>query len=106
MGNEDNVGGIILQNNVGGHHKVWFIFIFHNKSLIEADLDRILTEEEKFRIEHEKLHAAHRGHEAMHMEMFLILILTLIIAQIFLVTWKKKHFKSYQVILSFFLKQS
>jgi RING finger protein 121 len=33
------------------------------------------------------------GHEQMHMEMFLILIVTLLIAQIVLVEWKKRHYK-------------
>ncbi|VDN20868.1 unnamed protein product [Gongylonema pulchrum] len=55
-----------------------------------------LSEEEQWRVEHEKLHEKHRGHEQMHMEMFLILIVTLVVAQIALVQWKKRHFKSYQ----------
>lgn len=33
----------------------------------------------------------------MHMEMVLILIATLVVAQIVLVQWKQRHFKSYQV---------
>jgi RING finger protein 121 len=33
----------------------------------------------------------------MHAEMFLIFIIALIIAQVILVTWKRKHFKSYQL---------
>lgn len=50
-----------------------------------------------FRIEHEKLHAKHKGHEAMHMEMILILFSTLIVAQVLLVKWKKHYYKSFQV---------
>lgn len=57
-----------------------------------------LDEEEQWRIEHAKLHEKHRGHEQMHMEIFLILIVTLVVAQIALVQWKKRHFKSYQVV--------
>lgn len=49
------------------------------------------------RIEHEKIHAKHKGHEAMHMEMVLILFATLAVAQVVLVRWKKQHFRSYQV---------
>lgn len=49
------------------------------------------------RIEHEKLHAKHKGHEAMHMEMILILFSTLIVAQVLLVKWKKHYYKSFQV---------
>ena len=51
------------------------------------------------RIEHEKLHAKHKGHEAMHMEMVLILFSTLIVAQVLLVKWKKHYYKSFQVTL-------
>lgn len=43
------------------------------------------------------MHEQHRGHESMHAEMLLILLVTLTAAQVGLVTWKKKHFKSYQV---------
>lgn len=53
-----------------------------------------------FRAEHIKLHEQHRGHESMHAEMMLILLVTLAIAQLVLVEWKKRHFKSYQVIIS------
>ncbi|VDK50923.1 unnamed protein product [Anisakis simplex] len=56
-----------------------------------------MNDDEKWRIEHAKLHAKHKGHEQMHMEMFLILIVTLVVAQIALVQWKKRHFKSYQL---------
>lgn len=52
------------------------------------------------RLEHQRLHEKHRGHESMHAEMALILIATLIVAQILLVQWKTRHFKSYQVIIS------
>ncbi|XP_001632498.3 RING finger protein 121 isoform X2 [Nematostella vectensis] len=61
-------------------------------------IHRKLSKEELWRIEHEKLHAKHKGHEAMHMEMVLILFATLIVAQIVLVKWKKMHFKSYQTV--------
>ena len=59
-----------------------------------------LTDEEKWRLEHQRLHEKHRGHEAMHAEMVLILIVTLIVAQIVLVQWKQRHFRSYQVMSS------
>uniref|UniRef100_A0A914C465 RING-type domain-containing protein n=1 Tax=Acrobeloides nanus TaxID=290746 RepID=A0A914C465_9BILA len=59
-----------------------------------------LNEEEKWRREHEAMHARHKGHDAMHAEMFIIFIVALAIAQIILVTWKRKHFKSYQVATS------
>uniref|UniRef100_A0A8C1NED9 Ring finger protein 175 n=1 Tax=Cyprinus carpio TaxID=7962 RepID=A0A8C1NED9_CYPCA len=46
-------------------------------------------------ISHERLHVKHRGHEAMHAEMVLILIATLVVAQIVLVQWKQRHCRSY-----------
>lgn len=49
------------------------------------------------RLEHAKMHARHKGHESMHAEMVLILIVTLIIAQLVLVQWKQRHPKSYNV---------
>ena len=43
------------------------------------------------------MHEKHRGHESMHAEMVLILICTLVVAQLVLVQWRKRHFRSYQV---------
>lgn len=57
-----------------------------------------LTPEEKMRIEHMKLHEKHKGHESMHAEMVVILLVTLIIAQIVLVEWKKRHYRSYSLM--------
>ncbi|KOB78255.1 Uncharacterized protein OBRU01_02756, partial [Operophtera brumata] len=45
--------------------------------------------------DHQKLHELHRGHESMHTTMVLILIGTLIVAQIVVVEWKKRHYRSY-----------
>lgn len=59
---------------------------------------KTLSKEELWRIEHEKLHAKHKGHEAMHMEMVLILFSTLVVAQILLVKWKKHYYKSFQAV--------
>ncbi|XP_074191933.1 E3 ubiquitin ligase RNF121 isoform X2 [Rhinolophus sinicus] len=57
------------------------------------------------RVEHARMHAKHRGHEAMHAEMVLILIATLVVAQLLLVQWKQRHPRSYNVshFDSFFL---
>jgi RING finger protein 121 len=43
------------------------------------------------------MHEKHRGHESMHAEMVLILIGSLVVAQVLLVQWKKRHFRSYQI---------
>lgn len=50
-----------------------------------------------YRVEHARMHAKHRGHEAMHAEMVLILIATLVVAQLLLVQWKQRHTRSYNV---------
>ena len=47
------------------------------------------------RLQHERLHVKHRGHEAMHAEM--VLIPTLLVAQVVLVQWKQRHTRSYNV---------
>jgi len=39
----------------------------------------------------------HAGHENMHLEMVIILIVTLVVSQIALVQWKNRHPKSYNV---------
>ncbi|CAG0887945.1 unnamed protein product [Darwinula stevensoni] len=53
------------------------------------------------RYEHQKLHELHKGHEAMHMEMVLILLVTMIVAQVLLIQWRQRHVKSYQVVSLF-----
>ena len=56
-----------------------------------------MTEEERMRYEHMRLHEKHKGHDAMHAEMMMILLVTLIAAQALLLLWKTKHLRSYQV---------
>lgn len=43
------------------------------------------------------MHEQHKGHDAMHAEMIVILLVTLIVAQVALVEWKKRHYKSFSV---------
>lgn len=43
------------------------------------------------------MHEKHKGHDAMHAEMVLVLLVTLIVSQILLVLWRTKHLKSFQV---------
>ncbi|XP_060532449.1 E3 ubiquitin ligase Rnf121 [Cylas formicarius] len=57
-----------------------------------------LTVEEKLRLDHQNLHEQHKGHEKMHAEMVFILILTLIVAQVVLIEWKKRHYRSYSIV--------
>ncbi|KAI0222129.1 RING-type domain-containing protein [Lamellibrachia satsuma] len=68
--------------------------LLHSNTTI--DLSK-LTEDEKWRLEHLRLHEKHKGHETMHAEMVLILLATLAVAQLVLVQWKQRHFKSYQL---------
>ncbi|XP_063497348.1 E3 ubiquitin ligase RNF121 isoform X1 [Symphalangus syndactylus] len=67
----------------------------------ERELDEVdmsdLSPEEQWRVEHARMHAKHRGHEAMHAEMVLILIATLVVAQLLLVQWKQRHPRSYNI---------
>jgi len=44
------------------------------------------------------MHEKHKGHESMHMEMVLVLLLSLIICQFVLLFWRNFHLRSYQVI--------
>ncbi|KAH1169827.1 hypothetical protein KIL84_000812 [Mauremys mutica] len=57
-----------------------------------------LSTEEHWKLQHQKMHAKHDGHESMHMEMVLILIATLVVAQIVLVQWKQRHCRSYNLV--------
>ncbi|ERE80855.1 RING finger protein [Cricetulus griseus] len=74
-------------------------------AVAERELDEVdmsdLSPEEQWRVEHARMHAKHRGHEAMHAEMVLILIATLVVAQLLLVQWKQRHPRSYNMVTLF-----
>ncbi|EDQ85429.1 uncharacterized protein MONBRDRAFT_38886 [Monosiga brevicollis MX1] len=53
---------------------------------------------EEFKRKRDAYEKEHKGHEAMHFEMFLVLVGTLVLAQILLTMWKKRHFASYQAV--------
>lgn len=72
-----------------------------NSPSLEKVADTTMSHEQLLRLEHEKLHERHRGHEAMHAEMFIVLLVTMVIAQIALVQWKKRWPKSYQMATLF-----
>uniref|UniRef100_A0A8C3B3W0 Ring finger protein 175 n=1 Tax=Cairina moschata TaxID=8855 RepID=A0A8C3B3W0_CAIMO len=44
------------------------------------------------------MHAKYHGHKSMHREIVLVLIATLVVAQILLVQWKQRHCQSYNAI--------
>merc|ERR1711860_475504 len=56
---------------------------------------------DKMRHDHESLHKAHKGHESMHAQMLMILMVTVLVAQVVLVEWRKRHFRSYQSVTLF-----
>ena len=76
-----------------GHGQETGTIIVHN---ISYDLSK-LSPHEIHRLKHEQMHEKHKGHESMHAEMVLILFGTLIVSQFFLVFWRTRHFKSFQV---------
>ena len=47
------------------------------------------------------MHEKHRGHESMHAVMLLILIAAMFVAQVLLIYWRKKSFKTYQNVSMF-----
>ena len=56
-----------------------------------------LSPEQKWKLEHMRLHEKHRGHEKMHTEMILILFATLVISQVALVKWREIYPGTYHV---------
>ncbi|XP_043266940.1 RING finger protein 121 [Venturia canescens] len=68
------------------------LHVMPNKS--EAEL----TPEERWRVEHIKMHRKHQGHESMHAEMVIVTLVTLLVAQFILVQWKQRHSQSYQLV--------
>ncbi|VDN96004.1 unnamed protein product [Rodentolepis nana] len=58
---------------------------------------RNVSESEAARLRHLKLHEEHKGHEAMHLEMLLILIFFSFGCQFLLMLWKKYRPKSYHL---------
>lgn len=57
--------------------------------------------QEAHRMRHRMIEEKHRGHDAMHAEMILILFGSIAIAQIVLFLWRQKHRKSYQAVTLF-----
>jgi len=62
-----------------------------------------LSSAEKHRIEHAEFHKKHKGHEAMHAEMVIILITMLILGQIALFQWRSRSPKTYNTCTLFLL---
>lgn len=63
--------------------------------------DEMLSPAELHRRERLKIQQQHRGHEAMHAEMLLILFLTMIVVQVILFEWKRRSVRTYQMVTLF-----
>ncbi|KAF5923425.1 hypothetical protein HPG69_006595 [Diceros bicornis minor] len=50
-------------------------------------------------LQQKRMYKMHRGHESMHMEMILIFLCALVIAQIVLVQWRQRHGRSYNLLM-------
>nr|XP_055192247.1 RING finger protein 175 [Nyctereutes procyonoides] len=57
-----------------------------------------LSADDEWNLQQEKMYKMHRGHESMHVEMILIFLCTLVIAQIVLVQWRQRHGPSYNLV--------
>ncbi|XP_054205730.1 RING finger protein 175 isoform X1 [Homo sapiens] len=54
-----------------------------------------LSAEDTWNLQQERMYKMHRGHDSMHVEMILIFLCVLVIAQIVLVQWRQRHGRSY-----------
>lgn len=66
--------------------------IYHGIDISKVNISALPKSQQEHLLMHEK----HRGHENMHAVMLLILIAAMFIAQVLLIYWKKKSFKTYQ----------
>ncbi|XP_015306422.3 RING finger protein 175 isoform X1 [Macaca fascicularis] len=57
-----------------------------------------LSAEDAWNLQQERMYNMHRGHESMHVEMILIFLCILVIAQIVLVQWRQRHGRSYNLV--------
>ncbi|KAG5198464.1 hypothetical protein JEQ12_007060 [Ovis aries] len=57
-----------------------------------------LSEDDEWNLQQERTYEMHRGHEAMHVEMILIFLCALVVAQIVLVQWRQRHGRSYNLV--------
>ncbi|XP_074194523.1 RING finger protein 175 isoform X4 [Rhinolophus sinicus] len=57
-----------------------------------------LSVDDEWNLQQERMHKMHQGHESMHVEMILIFLCILIIAQIVLVQWRQRHGRSYNLV--------
>jgi RING finger protein 121 len=80
------------------HHDMAHLPPIDEAALLAKGLTKEQVHELKLKRAHAEFHAKHAGHKAMHAEMLLILMATMVICQIMLVLWKKHYFESYQSV--------
>ncbi|XP_048669502.1 RING finger protein 175 isoform X3 [Marmota marmota marmota] len=57
-----------------------------------------LSADDEWNLQQERMYKMHRGHESMHVEMILIFLCTLVVAQVVLVQWRQRHGRSYNLV--------
>ncbi|KAI5940818.1 RING finger protein 175 [Manis javanica] len=57
-----------------------------------------LSADDEWNLQQERMYRTHPGHEPMHVEMILIFLSALLIAQIALVQWRQMHGRSYNLV--------
>lgn len=79
------------------HHGDDGSHVYHGIDISKINISSLPKSQQEHLLMHEK----HRGHESMHAVMLLILIASMFIAQILLIYWRKKSFKTYQNVSMF-----
>ena len=87
MSLHESGGPELVKHEEEHHHGV-----YHGVDLSKINISSL----PKAQREHLLMHEKHHGHEHMHAMMLLILLGSMFIAQILLILWKKKSFKTYQ----------
>lgn len=71
--------------------------ITHGMSLDHVNMSHFTKEQQ----DHLAMHKKHFGHEGSHAAMLLILLAAIALAQVALIAWKRRHYKSYQNVSMF-----
>ena len=79
------------------HHSDDGSHVYHGIDISKINISTLPKNQQ----EHLLLHEKHRGHESMHATMLIILIGSMFLAQVLLIYWRKKSFKTYQNVSMF-----
>ncbi|KAH9392532.1 hypothetical protein TYRP_005611 [Tyrophagus putrescentiae] len=71
--------------------------VYHGIDITKINISSLPKSQQEHLLMHEK----HRGHEAMHAQMMLVLLVAMALGQVLLIYWRKKSFKSYQNVSMF-----